>query len=778
MVMKKLTRKLRRDILKNIGQYLSIVIVMAIGMSFLTGMMTTSQALDDNVTRFYEETNLANYWVSFSSIDSDKIESINQNNSFLKCEGRYKQTGFLSGNPETEFVVTSFFDSDTINTPYLAKGQLPINENECLLIDTYAAANSLEVGNSINVLLNGKEYLLTISGTYLSPECVYFVKDMNSFIPDYENYGAILLAKEFYQKNVVTSFNEVVVSLSDAYTEAHSSDEIYQQITDIFSAEANFVYLVGRDNVLSVSMTQLEIDSIKRMSVVLPIAFYLVAGLLLFISIARMIESERTQIGIMKALGINRGYILLHYLMFAIVVAVIGSMIGGALGYPIQQYMYNMYGDFFTVPNYGFSFQGKILFLGLLFAVVFGSLAVLLAIRKYLTAIPSSLLRPLPPKTKNLRKVTGSKLSFKGKIILRNILNNKGRTLLASFGVMFSCGLIIAGLALGFTTTEIIDFEYDNVQNYDLQILYSYPLSIDQSNGLMNSNEFSSTNSTSMEALHLESDEKVSLTVLPKDQSEIRFYDNMKKSTQLGNGFTLTNKFASDNNLSVGDTIVFRIVIGEQVATVTGLVDQVVISYLSQGVYTTYEYLEGLGYSIPVTTCYVKVSDSSKMNSIKTSLSEFDQVSFVNSRQDIIDKINDSMSMMNQIFAVMILASAAMSLAVIFNITSINIYDRRRDIATLKVLGYQREEVEKIILIENLVLTAIGSVLGIALGLLMQYALVGIVSETDMYLPFIFIPLVVPISVILIFGFTFLANLLLKGKIKRINMVESLKSVE
>jgi putative ABC transport system permease protein len=181
---------------------------------------------------------------------------------------------------------------------------------------------------------------------------------------------------------------------------------------------------------------------------------------------------------------------------------------------------------------------------------------------------------------------------------------------------------------------------------------------------------------------------------------------------------------------------------------------------------------------VPIYGYYITLATSAEASRVAESVEEMDGVNAVLLQEDMKASTQDAMGILTMFVAIMFIASAVLTLAVIFNITSINLFERRRDIATLRVLGSLLKEVNRLILTENLFVTAFGSVIGVLVGFVMQYGVIHAVGSEEMDLPFKFIGSSIPIAVVCVFLFTFAANFLLRKRIKSIDMVESLKSVE
>jgi len=267
---------------------------------------------------------------------------------------------------------------------------------------------------------------------------------------------------------------------------------------------------------------------------------------------------------------------------------------------------------------------------------------------------------------------------------------------------------------------------------------------------------------------------------LPQYNKSVQLYDISNKKLDLTeDGILLPYKLAKEYHLKVGDTVLVRLssdMYNNQAIHVK--VAAIDVLYLSQDLYVSYDYLQKLGVVTYVNGYYVNVKDKGMLTDTNNYLSGATNVRSVVKNSSLKADITSMMGIMNAMVFIMIFMSAAMALAVIFNISSINIFERRRDIATLKVLGYHKKEINSLVNVENFIVTAFGSVFGVIFGVVIYRAILNTIVSGSMFFPYHIYLRVVVISVLLAFVFTAFANFMLKGKTRKIDMVESLKSVE
>jgi putative ABC transport system permease protein len=775
--MKKLVRKMLRDILSAKGQFVSIALVTALGVAFFAGLLTVRESLTNNIDSFYHDTNLADVWATYAGADNSAVESVRGINDVSSAEGRLKLDGVSRLDGEDKGFVVYTQTSD-ISKLYTVEGDLPKNKRECAVNEQFVTANEIEMGDKIPFTLNGETFTFTVSASILSSEYVNAVRDNAMVAPDYKNFGLVYLHPDMIQELSGGFYNEVLITT----VPESNAEDIFDKLTQT----NGYIYSYPRERHLSYSVIAFKVASIDKISKILPILFFLVAAALIFISMSRLVASQRGQIGVMKALGTSKAAMLWHYLLFPVITGVIGGIVGGALGATVVPvFVLNMFATYFALPP--LTLYGGIAYavIGIVLSVAFGTAAAYLSCRSMLKATAARLMRSDPPK--NARKIWLEKrkglwkrLSFKTKLVWRNVLLNKRRAVLGSVGVIGGCALILAAVGLQGTLDYAMSDLYEGTQTYDIQVTLDSPLPY--GNGVdFKSGEIQNAAATTKLPVIVNPQDTAAnsyINALPSKSEAIRLFDTNGEQITLDSGIVITEKLAKTNHIQKGDTVTLAIMNGNQAVNAEFEVSDICRSYISQGVHVSYEALERQNVSVPIYGYYITLAPGAEASQLAESIEEMDGVNAVLLKEDIEASTTDAMGILTMFVAIMFLASAVLTLAVIFNITSINLFERRRDIATLRVLGSLLKEVNRLILTENLIVTAFGSVIGVLVGFVMQYGVIHAVGSDEMDLPFRFVGSSIPIAVVCVFLFTFAVNFLLRKRIKSIDMVESLKSVE
>jgi putative ABC transport system permease protein len=783
VVVNKLIRKLFRDIKRSIIQFCAITIVSAIGVMLLTGMAVVHLGLSNTAEEYYKESNLADFTAYYSGIDDAGMNKIKE------IEGINEVLGRLSLEAEnihnnSSFLMHTVSSDQRINIPHLYEGHLPKTADEGMINAAYATENNLNIGDKLEVNVNQKSFEFTISGIFETAEYVYLVEDpTKSLIPNHKNFGLLFVNNALIERITEdTVYNEVLVTLNGDVDQK----QVAQQVENT-TEELGFGHIVFKNEQYSYQNLESDIVTTGSMSKLFPYIFFLVATVIIFISMSRTVQNERNQIGIMKALGMSSQTIALHYVGYSIVSGLIGGIAGNLLGITIlPKLMFDTYDMLYTLPDIildGYMFY---ILLSTVVVLLFGIAASLISIRKTLKEVPAQCMRPVPPKkVKKIwiekRESIWRRISYNNKLIFRNIFLNKTRVILSSIGIIGCVGLLICGFGLMEVTGNFIDMQFNKIQKYDAMVLRSKPATTQETVPFENS-DITAADKMSIIDVKVSANKNItsSLYVLNEGNQSIQLFDTNGHEIALpDDGVVFPYKLAKENGIQIGDTVQIKLEsslyeeknIDAEVSAISEL-------YVSQDLYTSYEYLKQFDIDPFVNGYYVTVNDHTLSNDTEAYLESVNDMRSVAVKAKLMEEMDSLYQSTKTTVYILIVMSACLSLAVIFNISSINIFERSRDIATLKVLGYHKKEINSLVQTENMMITAFGCLVGVFFGaFIFKYVLVAAESE-EMYFPYHISVTMVVLSVLLTFAFTILANYMLRGKMNKIDMVESLKSVE
>ena len=486
-----------------------------------------------------------------------------------------------------------------------------------------------------------------------------------------------------------------------------------------------------------------DTESIENISKVFPIVFFMVALLISLTSMTRMVEEQRTQIGTLKALGYNKLQIASKYVIYAGLACVIGGVLGMSVGFVLlPQIIWTMYQMMYQMTdNIHISFNIIIGGMGLLLICVCIIGATIYAVLKELVQTPSTLMRPKAPKMGKrvlLEKIPfiWKRLSFSQKVTVRNIFRYKKRFLMTIIGILGCTALIVVGFGVRDSIRCIMPNQFEKVFNYDMQIGLKNGLEDEQKQkyiiSLQEKTELEKvveTYMTSNIAKNQENEEDVQIIVPkePKDLDEVINLTDVKTGEKVQleeNAICLTDKVAELLNVKQGDTITLKDSKDkERQVKISNIVENYVYHYVYMS-RITYENLYGENYNTNILfTKNNNLSEEQETN-LATEIMNQSEVASISRNSSIMNLLDDTMKSLNYVVIILIVSAGLLAFVVLYNLSNVNISERIRELATIKVLGFYDKEVYSYVTRETVILTAIGIVLGLIGGYFLNYFII------------------------------------------------------
>ena len=613
---------------------------------------------------------------------------------------------------------------------------------------------------------------------------------------------------------------------------ADAKEEIADAQKQIDEIKEPDVYVLGRDTNIGYASYENDSTIVAGIAKVLPFFFFLVAALVCMTTMNRMVEEQRTQIGVLKALGYSEARIMGKYLFYAGSAAWIGSVIGFLIGSTIfPTVIWNAYKIMYHMGDYELMFDPWLALASLAVALLCSVGVTWLTCRYELMSTAANLIRPKSPKSG--RRVwlehipfVWNRMSFLAKVSVRNVFRYKQRFFMMVVGIGGCTALLVTGYGIKDTIADIADMQYEEVQLYDMSatLKEGYPaadaaageqgiaaagMAEQQANTesasagtsavggeVTDSADFSELTEVLSESsedwmpfceismdLTGRSGVKTANVVIPQDTGAAQEYIRLR--TEDGEDIpwpgeeeaVISAKLARKCGIRVGDTVTLRTEDGEKLKVkVTALSRNYIYNY----VYISPETWKLDNGSDPVyKSVYIHALEGAQENrALSEKLLACDVVSAVSVNADMLNQVNKMMGSLDAVVLLVILCAGALAFIVIYNLTNINITERIREIATIKVLGFRPKETASYVFRENVVLTALGTIVGLGAGICLHRFVmanidVDMVAFQPRVLPFSFVK-----SVLLTFLFMVIVDIVMYLKLERINMAESLKSVE
>lgn len=528
-------------------------------------------------------------------------------------------------------------------------------------------------------------------------------------------------------------------------------------------------------------------DRIDALSQVFPLFFALVAALVCLTTMTRMVDEQRVNIGTLKALGYGKGAIALKYISYAFIATLLGCIIGIAIGFTLfPTVIFNAYGIMYMLPPVELNFNTFLALSTSLVAIGLTTFTAYISCSNELKETTAALLRPRAPKAGKrilLEKIPiiWNRLNFSWKVTIRNIFRYKRRFFMTVFGVAGCTALILTAFGIRDSIRTVVDRQFGELFTYDITI----GLSSEFKEGLEDERilEYELLYKE-MGEISFNSTSKGITIIVPEDIDSIGRFINLR-NRKYGNiisiperGVVITEQVSRSLGLKVGDEIVFRNSEDDEARVrVQGITE----NYIGNYIYLSKEYYEEIFQE------HIKYNEA--IGKIKEKTEEFqdrlskdllnkegiDNVSF---NTTIMEDFDDTIRSLNYVVLVMVFSAGALAFVVLYNLTNVNISERIREIATIKVLGFYDKEVSAYVYRENTILTILGTLAGLVIGIFLHRYIMTTVEMDNLMFGLDLEPNSYIISIILTLGFAAFVNIVMYYKLKNIEMVESLKSID
>lgn len=583
-----------------------------------------------------------------------------------------------------------------------------------------------------------------------------------------------------------SSFADAEKELEDAKAKIDDGkkdvEDIKKPETYVFTRDINTGY-VGFEN---------DANIVNEVAKVFPVFFFLVAALVCITTMTRMVDEQRTQIGVLKALGYSSRSVISGYLFYSGSAGFLGTLIGYfscCIIFPAI--IWRAYGIMYDFGcDLSCSFNIPLLFYSLAGALICSMGACLAAGMKDFKTAPSQLMRPKAPSAGKrilLERITPlwSRVSFLYKVTLRNLFRYKKRFFMMILGISGCTALLIAGFGINDTVKNIVGFQYNEIVKYDYSVHFDSAMSSKEQQTFRDETAPYVSDLIFVheeEVFFTSGKDETTLTLIAcRDDNFSSFIDLHDSSAisfpQAGNAVICT-KLADNYDITEGDKIKLADDTGNEIeVTVSGICK----NYVNNYVYISEEtYQEGFGTAPEYDAAYAVSSDRSEDGIYKSAaaVSDNDNVLGTSICLDMENRICNMMDSLNAVIVLIVTAAGALAFIVLYNLTNINITERVREIATIKVLGFYPRETSAYVFRENFILTGISAAVGLLLGKILLEFIITQINISLITFEARITPLSYIISVILTFAFAIIVNIVMYYRLKKIDMIESLKSVE
>ncbi|PWB86852.1 ABC transporter permease [Methanobrevibacter thaueri] len=750
-----LSKKMLRDIRINKTQFIAIFLMAFIGIFAYSGIYSEYYGLVQTSDEFYADTNMADGWIYNTDFDYSSVHEIDAFTTQTDRQEVVQSVADLGGKPD---ITLHFTEKGTISKFYTTEGEDfdPSDDSGVWLDERFADERDLYVGDKITFDFNNHTIKKEIKGLGYSPEYVYEVSP-SSLTPDFSQLGFAYLSYKSYPDDL--KYNTMLVKYD-------SSDKEFKEKLD---DSVDYLSFTKKEDHLSVSKFANEMTQHKMIGDVFPIVFILVTFLTLLTTMTRIVTNQRTQIGILKAVGFKNSTIILHYLAYAFFPVLFGSVSGLITGpMIIPQMFYPTMSTMYSMPAWHPGFDMSFVYIAILL-VVLSVLVTYWACRRISKENPANTMRPKAPDMSSKSFIERSKLwnrlSFNFRWNLRDARSNKFRAFMAIVGVMGCVALLIAAFGMNDSLNELKSWEYDDISHFESKLQISNTANPMELYYVLNETNGTFIMQQSIEMKANGEEDTVGLLV-SNNTDLISYTDRDRNPIDIDEGdVSLSAKLAEKFNVTKGDKIRWHIVGSDE--WVTSKIGQIHAEPVSQGLIMSPDTLEDQGLDFTPTNIITNEKFGENFDSIKSVTS--------------MDKLKDSWDQMTTAVMMMVyvvtFVAVALAILVLYNLGILSFTEMEREIATLKVLGFKTNVLRKLLLTQNIIFTSIGFILGIPIGFYFMTLMLNAAGESLYYVPTLTwgnILLCAAITFTISIG----VNLLFSDKIRNLDMVEALKDIE
>lgn len=790
----------RREIKNTYSRFISILCIVTMGVAFYAGIRSTGPDMKKSVDKLYDDSLFMDLRIyDTAGLTEEDVKQINRLSEVQVAQGVYS-VDMVDDTTEEQKIVKLVSKSDEVNRLEVTEGRKAENCNECLMDEAFLKKYNYKIGDTIKVksgtnipaesIIAGNEF--TIVGTFIHPE--YLKSDRgDTTIGNGKVEGIISVMPEIF---VTGYYTEIVVRAKDALEEYCYTDAYYEIVekTSAKIRELKESYIITeREHIQSYSEFEMDAERIDKIGIV-PVIFYIVAALVSLTTMTRMVDEQRTLIGTYKALGYSKYRIAMRYIFYAMLATFGGSILGIIAGSSlIPRIIINaykmMYPNLYVIvtPVHVFHCLTAVL---LSVLCVIG--ATIVSCYRSLRTSAAELMRPAAPKHGKrilLEHIPfiWKHMNFTWKSVARNISRYKKRIFMTIFGICGCMSLLLVGFGIRDSISSIVDIQYNNRHKYDVIAKYAEGMDGEKTahvnkkfeeNKQIKSylNVYSTTSQIS------NGEKSLSGYIYVTDEGD-KFNDYIsfgsskagKRVVLSENGVVITEKLAKLLKVEKGDEISLVGINGEDEhrVTITGIAENYIFHYVYMSD-KLYEQIYGTKFQYNQALIIQENADEE----LSEWLLSQEQIASVTTISSLRENFDYMLNGLNIIIIVIVIAAGGLAFVVLYNLNNINICERVRELATLKVLGFYDGEVSSYVFRENIILTIVGILTGCGAGkLLHEYVIDTVEMDMVMFGRDIYAPSFVYATIITV-AFSLIINLTMHYKLKKIDMTTSLKSIE
>ena len=720
--MQAIDRKLLRDFVRLWAQGLAIALVLAAGITVIIMSVGMSRALNDSREAYYAQNRFGDLFAGARRAPDGLIQDIRNIPGVMEVEAQVRNYATLDvpgrAKPATGLLLS--FDPvrpPALNIPILRSGRWPEKPGDVVINEPFAEANGFQLGDTFAVNLNGRKRDVRITGTALSPEFIYTIGP-GALMPQNETFGILWLTEDVLDAafNMEGAFNDISLALLPGTNETDVADALDLLLEPYGGRDA-----IGRDAQQSNAFLDAEIQQLEVLAYVLPPVFLGISVFLVNMVVWRIVFLERSEIGLMKAIGYSSWDICLHYLMLAGLIAVVGIVIGIVAGSWLAQAMAALYARYYDFPYLVFGVPSSVYAGSALLALAATSLGALRSAVKAARLAPAvAMSPPAPPNFRRSvfdRLAAGLRLSQPARMILRSLSQWPLRAATTLVGVALAVSTLVASSFFPDAVDDIVDKGFYQSNRQDVLLLFDpdVPLS-----GLADVARLPDVLQAEPQQYHAavlrhgHREKRVPISTVGAASDLARVVDDEGRAMAPdGAGLLISKRLATALDVRVGDTITTTFESGLR-ETFDIPVSGVVTQYFGLGAYMQHAHLNALFRQAPrMSTVNVTLADPFEPAAFDQSVTDLPGVmgtiDMTANRMSFVETISQNILVVTTIYAVL---GSIITIGVCYNAARIQLSERARELASLRILGFSKFDVAKVLVGEVMILVLLAQPLG------------------------------------------------------------------
>ena len=771
------------------AQSLAIALVMACGVAVLVLSVGTYRSIEETRTAYYERYRFGDVFASAVRAPNTLAHAIASIDGVAAVETRIVEPVLLDiegmREPATGMAISIPPSGDiAVNALFVREGRLPepARANEVAVNANFAIAHGFEIGGTFDAIINGSKIRLTIVGIVLSPEYVYAIGP-GDMMPDDRRFGVLLAAAGNAASlfDLRGAFNSVAVRLLPGANEVAVLERI-----DALTAPYGGIGAYGRKDQLSNAFLDGELVQLRGMAAMVPPIFLLVSAFLINMTLSRLITLEREQIGLLKASGYSRTAVAWHYVKLVLVISVVGIAIGWAVGTWAGHGMTVMYAEFYAFPFLLFYTDPGTYVIAAAISMGAAVAGAVQAIRTAFT-LPAAVAMqpPVPPAYRRLLPVSFGHLSFFSSLnvmAFRHIVRHPVRSTLTALGIAFSVSLMTMALGTIDSMNFMMDVIFFRTERQDVSLAFAgqKPEAVVQSvqrlPGVLTAEPFLALPA---ELRHGHRTRQISIVGKPPDADLSRVLDlALDPVTLPESGLAVGDRVAELLDVRLGDMVTVEFLDGRRLVTELP-VTQIIRSYIGLMVFMDIDALARAARTGPrLSGVHVSI-DPTLLDNLYAAVKDAPAVGAVALQALAFERFRATMEQnILLVLMVYLVLSAVIAFGVVYNIARIQLSERARELAILRVLGFGRAEVSNVLLIEIAIVVAAAQPIGWGFGWLVGYFVTSGLASDLFRVPFVVEPSTFAISTLAVAGFAVLSALIVRRRVDRLDLIRVLKTRE